>query len=247
MRHFSRSSRESWDRTRNSTCARWVFAPARIAFSRRRTIIIDISGKDDAILANMSQGTRRKVRKSQRSDITYRKGKRRDLPAFFRLMQETGARNGFGVREDYYYKSIFELLMPKYGCILLAERDGELLAAVMVFSLGKKAWYLYGASSRTAGSSYASYGIQWQAIRWAKQRGCHSYDLWGVPDHDEDYLEANFQQRSDGLWGVYGFKRGWGGELRRSMGAWDLPFDRLRYAAYRCALKVKGIGSAGLD
>ena len=223
------------------------FVPSPHCIQPRRTIIIDISRSDDDMLAGMSQGTRRKVRKSLRSGIVFRRGKRKDLPAFCRLMQETSARNGFGVHENSYYEAAYKLLMPKYGALLLAERQGELLAGLMVFALGTKAWYFYGASSRTAGNSYASYGLQWSAIQWAKRRGCQSYDLWGVPDHDEEYLEAHFQERSDGLWGVYGFKRGWGGELRRSMGAWDMPFNPVRYAAYRLALKVKGIGAPGME
>ncbi len=33
-------------------------------------------------------------------------------------------------------------------------------------------------------------------------------------------LEEQFIDRSDGLWGVYRFKRGFGGEVRRTIGAW---------------------------
>ncbi len=62
-----------------------------------------------------------------------------------------------------------------------------------------------------------TYLLQWEAMRWAKARGCAEYDLWGVPDADETTLEANFSERSDGLWGVYRFKRGFGGELKRSV------------------------------
>ena len=73
-----------------------------------------------------------------------------------------------------------------------------------------------------------------------KKRGCRYYDLWGVPDHDEATLEAQFKERGDGLWGVYGFKRGWGGEVRRSLGAWDKALNPLVYAAYRAAIRLKG-------
>jgi lipid II:glycine glycyltransferase (peptidoglycan interpeptide bridge formation enzyme) len=40
-------------------------------------------------------------------------------------------------------------------------------------------------------------------MRWAKARGAARYDLWGIPDEDEEVLERNFTSRSDGLWGVY--------------------------------------------
>ncbi|MBE0696469.1 MAG: peptidoglycan bridge formation glycyltransferase FemA/FemB family protein, partial [Anaerolineaceae bacterium] len=66
-----------------------------------------------------------------------------------------------------------------------------------------------------------AYLLQWQAMRWAKAHGCSEYDLWGVPDEDEETLEAGFEKRADGLWGVYRFKRGFGGTLVRTAGAWD--------------------------
>lgn len=204
-----------------------------------RTIVIDIACEDAAILERMNQGTRRKIRKSLKSGIEYYEGSRADISEFCRLMEQTGARNEFGVHNEAYFGKVFDLLLPKYGALLLARHQGDLLAAIMVFALGDTAWYLYGASSRDKGNLYATYGIQWAAIQWAKQRGCRRYDLWGVPDHDEAMLEAQFKERRDGLWGVYGFKRGWGGEVRRSLGAWDKAFNPLVYAAYRAALKLR--------
>lgn len=204
-----------------------------------RTIVIDIAGEDEAILGRMNQGTRRKIRKSLKSGIEYDEGSRADISEFSRLMAQTSERNTFGVHNEAYFGKVYDLLMPKYGALLLARHKGDLLAAIMVFALGDKAWYLYGASSRGKGNLYATYGIQWAAIQWAKQRGCRYYDLWGVPDHDEATLEAQFKERRDGLWGVYGFKRGWGGEVCRSLGAWDKALNPLVYAAYRAALKLR--------
>ena len=77
-----------------------------------------------------------------------------------------------------------------------------------------------------------TYLIQWEAIRWARSMGCEQYDLWGVPDHDQDFLEANFQERSDGLWGVYRFKRGFGGKLLRAADPWDRVYSPLVYSLY---------------
>ena len=188
----------------------------------------------------MNQGTRRKIRKSLKNDIVYRQGDRADVADFARLIGQTGERNAFGVHSEAYFEAVFDLFLPQNGALLLAEHEGDLLAAIMVFALGDTAWYLYGASSRAKGNLYATYGIQWAAIQWAKGRACRYYDLWGVPDYDEATLESEFKERTDGLWGVYGFKRGWGGELRRSMGAWDLAWNPLIYAAYRAALKIRG-------
>jgi lipid II:glycine glycyltransferase (peptidoglycan interpeptide bridge formation enzyme) len=69
-------------------------------------------------------------------------------------------------------------------------------------------------------------------MRWACDRGCIEYDLWGVPDEDELILESNFQNRSDGLWGVYRFKRGFGGQLRRAAEPWDRVYQSLFYKIF---------------
>ncbi len=77
-------------------------------------------------------------------------------------------------------------------------------------------------------------------MRWAKSRGCTEYDLWGVPDADEEALEAGFESRSDGLWGVYRFKRGFGGKLVRSAGAWEKAYLPFIYPLYLWLINRRG-------
>ncbi len=201
-----------------------------------RTIMIDISDDDDTILARMNQGTRRKIRQSLKKGVRYWEATKDELARFTNMMQVTGKRNAFGVHEASYYTLAYELFVPDYAALIMAEHEGDDLAGIMVFAVGDTAWYLYGASSNVKRNLMAAYGVQWQAIQWAKARGCRYYDMWGVPDYDYDQLEAEFQNRNDGLWGVYGFKRGWGGDVVRSEGAWDKVYNPLIYTAYRTAL-----------
>jgi len=204
------------------------------------TVMIDIHGDDDSIMKRMNQGTRRKIRKSLKNDVIYREGTTNDAKQFADLMVTTGERNEFGVHTGGYYEHAYDLFVPQDGALIIAEMDGELLAGNFVFGAGNTAYYLYGASSNNKRNLMASYGVQWQGIQWAKARDYHYYDMWGVPDEDIDTLEAQFKERNDGLWGVYGFKRGWGGEVIRSVGAWDKVYNPLLYQAYLMALRVRG-------
>jgi len=223
--------------------SRWGFVESPQTVQPPRTILIDVRGDDETILARMNQGTRRKIRKSLKSGIHYYEGKHADVSTFTAMMQATGTRNEFGVHEPGYYHKAFDLFAPSGEAVLLmAEHEGDVLAGIMVFAVGKMAWYLYGASSNEKRNLMATYGVQWQAIEWARARGCHYYDLWGVPDADAAALEAQFQERSDGLWGVYGFKRGWGGQIVRSAGAWDKVYNPLVYNIYKVALRALGHG-----
>jgi lipid II:glycine glycyltransferase (peptidoglycan interpeptide bridge formation enzyme) len=156
-----------------------------------------------------------------------------DISAFHKMMLVTGGRDGFGVHSLEYYRRFYELFRPGDMCeLLVAEFEGSLLAALMVARSGKNAYYLYGASTDEDRNRMPTYLLQWEAMRWAKARGCETYDLWGVPDEDEETLEANFETRHDGLWGVYRFKRGFGGELKRAAQALDRVYNPLLYKFY---------------
>jgi len=211
------------------------FRPAR-TIQPPRTILIDISGSEESILARMNQGTRRKIRQCEKNGVRVFAAGRADVERFTRMMAVTGERNAFGVHEAAYYALAYDLFVPDHAALFLAEHAGDDLAGVMVFAVGKTAWYLYGASSNVKRNLMGAYGAQWAAIQWARARGCTTYDLWGIPDEDEAALKAQFEGRSDGLWGVYGFKRGWGGTIARTQGAWDRVYNPILYAAYRAAL-----------
>lgn len=197
----------------------------------RRTLVIDIGRSEADILAAMKSKTRYNIRLAQRKGVTVWEGTESDFPAFHRLMAETAARDRFGVHAPAYYEQAYRLFVPRGRArLLMAGVEGEPVAALMVFALGRRAWYFYGASSDAHREKMPTYRLQWEAICWARSRGCTEYDLWGVPDEDEECLEAEFTRRQDGLWGVYRFKRGFGGRLIRMVGAWERP---LRPALYR--------------
>ena len=196
-----------------------------------RTILVDIKASEEEILARMKQKTRYNIRLAEKKGVTVRTWE--DSESFHRMMLVTGGRDGFGVHSLEYYKRAYELLQPKgMAEILVAEYAAKPLAALFVARNGKRAYYLYGASTDDERNRMPTYLLQWEAMKWAKARGCEEYDLWGVPDEDEATLEANFEKRHDGLWGVYRFKRGFGGELKRATQAMDRVYNPLLHWAY---------------
>jgi len=196
-----------------------------------RTIIVDIKSSEEQILARMKQKTRYNIRLAEKKGVTVRSWD--DIASFHKMMLLTGERDKFGVHSREYYQLAYDLFYPKgLGELLVAEYQGQPLAALFVARHGNRAYYLYGASTDEERNRMPTYLLQWEAMKWAKARGCEEYDLWGVPDEDEITLEANFEKRHDGLWGVYRFKRGFGGELKRSVQAMDRVYNPLLYWAY---------------
>ncbi|MBX3065364.1 MAG: peptidoglycan bridge formation glycyltransferase FemA/FemB family protein [Anaerolineae bacterium] len=227
----------NWYRLRPDLPNRLVRAGLRISpqtVQPPRTVVLDISADEETILSRMNQSTRRKVRMKEKKQIDVREGTQADVGSFTRLMGVTGSRDNFSVHEPAYYEKAFSLFSSGERCVLLlASYQGKDLAGVMIFRSGDNAYYLYGASSNEERNRMPTYILQLEAIRWAKRHGAIRYDLWGIPDEDEATLEAQFERRRDGLWGVYGAKRGFGGKVVRSVGAWDKPYNPILYAGYQ--------------
>ena len=199
----------------------------------RRTMLVDLSPDLDEILTRMKPKTRYNIRLARRREVVVREGIEADLPVFYQLMQLTATRDCFSIHSREYYEAVYRIFVPAgLARLLLASYRGRTLAGLMAFAWGRRAWYMYGASSDENRNRMPNYLLQWEAIRWAKERGCLTYDLWGIPDEHEDVLEREFLKRSGGLWRVYRFKRGFGGRTIRYLGAYDDVYFQPLYWLY---------------
>lgn len=232
------------------------FTPSRQAVQPPSTIVVDIEGQEDAILQRMKSKWRYNIRLAERKGVTVRAMARADLPAFDALTHLTGQRDGFAVHSPTYFAAAFDLLTPDHAVFLLAEFAGEPLAAIVVATAGATACYLWGASSDRERNRMPNHALQWAGMRWAREHGATRYDLWGIPD-DIGRLAAALQGgdgrgvASDalpidldalpagGLWGVYRFKQGFGGDVVRAVGAWDLPLETVGFGLYQFGLVAR--------
>lgn len=222
------------DEPLDDTSAGWMktFGSPAEGIQPRRTLLVDLNGGESAWLARMSKKTRHCFAYASQNEV--RAIYSDDIQAFIDLMQQTGARAGFGVHSPEYYRRAYQLFSASQSCaLLLAQRQGRTLAGLLIFRCGQRAYYLYGASSGEDRQYNPTYLLQLESMRWAAAHGCLQYDLWGVPDAPLEELETQFTARSDGLWGVYGYKRKFGGQLVRSAGAWRRVYNPVLFAFYR--------------
>jgi peptidoglycan pentaglycine glycine transferase (the first glycine) len=217
-----------------------MFVQSLHSIQPMRTLLVDITGEESQILGGMKQKTRYNINLALKRNVIAKP--QIELNTFYDLMIITGQRDQFGIHSLAYYQRAFDLFHAHDQCVLLvAEFDNTPISALIVFKAGTRAWYFYGGSSNLHRDRMPNYLLQWEAIRWAKSQSCREYDLWGVPDADLNTLETNFTSRNDGLWGVYRFKRGFGGKLRRSLGPWDRVYNPFLYRLYLLWMKYRKV------
>lgn len=215
------------------------FRPNAVPVQPRRTIVVDLHGEETDWLARMSKKTRACFRTAEKGGVIARFTG--DVEKFYDILTATGSRDTFGVHSLSYYRKAFALFAPRDEVgLILAEREGRPLAGLMAFASKKRAWYLYAASYDEQRELNPTYLLQLEAMRWAARKGCREYDLYGVPDFDEEVLEAQFSERRDGLWGVYGYKRKFGGRIMRSPGAYEKVYIPALYWLYQLWITRRG-------
>lgn len=209
---------------------KWIFSQDQIQF--RNTVLVDLAPSEDELLKRMKQKTRYNIRLAQKKGVTVRLGTLDDLPLMYHMYAETSVRDGFLIREEGYYQTVWRTFMSvppassplqPFNEPLIAEVDGEPVGAVSMFYFAGQAIYLFGMSRETHREKMPNYLLQWEAMRRAKALGCRVYNLWGAPDEFNE---------SDGLWGVFRFKEGLGGTVSRTLGAWDFTPNPLLYRMY---------------
>lgn len=209
----------------------WLPSPEQIQF--RNTALIDLTPDEDALLAAMKPKWRYNIRLAQRRGVRVRRGDVADLPAFYALYRATGQRDEFIVRPFDYYQETWRTFMQPADAtapcadLLLAEVEGDAVAGLILFRFGRRAWYMYGASSDRQRAAMPNHLLQWEAMRLARAAGCIVYDLWGAPDK----LHEN-----DSMWGVWRFKEGFGAQFAPHIGAWDYPVSSTPYRLYTDAM-----------
>jgi peptidoglycan pentaglycine glycine transferase (the first glycine) len=210
----------------------WRYSSDQIQF--KNTVLIDLNPSEEELLAGMKQKTRYNIRLAQKKGVTLRIGTPDDFAMLYKIYAETSMRDGFVIRDEAYYKTVWQTFSVGVQSLvssprspstepLIAEVDNEPVAALFVFYFAGRGYYVYGMSRDLHREKMPTYLLQWEAIKRAKAKGCTVYDLWGAPDVFDE---------SDSMWGVYRFKEGLGGEVVRTLGAWDFAPNPFWYRLY---------------
>ncbi len=203
------------------------------------TLVLDLRPDEvdgeAALLAEMHQKCRYNIGLATRRAVNVERLGPDELDSFEEMLLATARRHGLSTRPQGYHRSAFQAFEPTGVLLYGARYDSEILSMILVARAGDRATYLYGASTERERGRMPNHALQWQAISDARMSGCRVYDFWGIPDElgraaRDGLTPESVPEGESGLWGVWKFKRGFGGRIERRVGRWDDVVSPFRYA-----------------
>ena len=74
------------------------------------------------------------------------------------------------------------------------------------------------------------YTIHWELIKDSIKKGFKKYNFYGI--------SGDFENKKDELYGLYDFKRGFGGNVEEYIGEFDLVINKFMYFFYKYGYKL---------
>jgi len=189
------------------------------------TRVVDLRAEEAALWSDLRKKWRQYVNRARAAGVTVNEAQADRLGDFHRIMTETSRRTGTLIRTEAAYRDIFEAYQPTGDARLLfaEEADGTAQAALLLVRCGTRVVEPYGGMTAAGAESRANYLLKWEAIRSSRAAGATSYDMWGLVHP-----------------GIRQFKAGFGGREITTIGAWQLPLDRLGASLYRAGEAIVG-------
>jgi lipid II:glycine glycyltransferase (peptidoglycan interpeptide bridge formation enzyme) len=198
----------------------------------RRSWVLDIRPDAEKLLANFKMTWRQNVRSAERKGVIIREASSdADFAAYYELLKITSQRDAFFIHSKDYHQEILRHFASKGDAVLyLAEHEGEAIAAKMLIRFGDWCWDMFGASSDHKRNLKAAYLLQYRCFQWAQARGCTYFDFRTIPE----ILEPGEE-----MWGVYEYKKGFGGFSRLNIPTQDYVYRPLVYNAWRSFVEMR--------
>lgn len=198
-----------------------------------RTVVIDVTGGDEAILARMKPRGRRDVRKALRespatcADETAMAAQ--SFEEYYDVMRETGERDGFHPAPIGDYEDMIRLLGSEHCRVYAGRVDGRVVTWSIVTISGTRAVRYYGASRNdTMRHHVTDKLVYFECCDLGANKGVTGYDMMAIG--------SDFSPK---LKGLNEFKTKFTKEVTEVAPDRDVPVHKTFYAALVTAKKLR--------
>lgn len=191
-------------------------APELSTIQARNNYVLKINGRTkDELFESFHKKWRYNIRLAVRKGVECRVCGKEALGDFYKLMEETGKRDGFCIRSREYFAKMLDCL-GEHCRLYMCYYDGVPVSGAIAVQYAGKSCYVYGASTSQYRNVMPNYLMQWNMICWAVENGCWLYDFQGIPFY-KDETHPNY--------GVYRFKKGFNGEVMTYAGEFSMCYS----------------------
>jgi peptidoglycan pentaglycine glycine transferase (the first glycine) len=217
----------------------WIAAYRKLGFRSNpnsihlpRSWVLDIRPDLNDLFAKFKTTWRQNIRVAERKGVIVREVKtEEDFQAYYEVYKETSERDDFFIHTLDYHKAIVNAFGSKGEAVLyIAEHEGDVLAARLIICMGKWCWDMFGASSNKKRNLKATYLLQYRCFQWAKEHNCDYFDFRVIP---------TILEPGQDMWGVYEFKRGFGGFSRMNIPTQDYIYRPVIYKAWTKLVEIR--------
>lgn len=214
------------------------FYPLKTSSQPKYLFVMDINErKEDQLLADFKRHTRYYIKRSEKMGVKIRELSREELHRLKDITASTATRRHFSDKSLEYYQKMYDLFADKGQAKFIlaeAEIDGKLtdLSTAMFITYGDEVIYLFSGSNEKYMKDYnAQYLIQWYMIKYAVKNHFKKYNFYGI---------QGLPDRNSPDYGIYGFKKGFGGKVVELLGGYNLVLSPVFYL-YRALAKAKSL------
>lgn len=207
--------------------------PAHHEMFTKYTFILDLTQKEEDILAHMHPKTRYNIKVAQKHNVKINEDNSpRAFEQYLKLTGETTTRQKFYAHNNEYHQKMWEnMRMTNQAHLWTAKLNDEVLAAWIIFTLNDTVYYPYGASAGIHREVMASNLLAWDVIKWSKNHGYKYFDMWGALGSQPDPRDPWF--------GFHRFKQGYGPKHVEYIGSYDLILQPFLYFIFCIADNIR--------
>jgi lipid II:glycine glycyltransferase (peptidoglycan interpeptide bridge formation enzyme) len=113
----------------------------------------------------------------------------------------------------------------------LKDKHGDVivLGGILFITYGDEVLSLFGGSYKEFMDYYSPYTTNYEMIKYAKENGYNRYNFYGIT--------GDFNKDNE-FYGLYDFKRGFGGEVTELIGEFDLVISKPKMIIYNFSIKA---------
>lgn len=195
-------------------------------------VLMDLTKSEDELLMSMHKKHRYNIAYAQKnglvsSVVSYDNSQnaKDSFESFYNLHKSTADRQKYYTHSKRYLETVWKI-MGEAGIakILNVSYQEKALSSWMLFVHDGVLYYPYGGSSEQHKKLYASNLAGWEAIKFGKASGCHTFDMWGAGENPND--------TTDPWWGFTNFKMKFGGAHVEYMDSYDFVVNKVMYNAF---------------